>query len=156
LADRELDLDRIDRRDRRQHGRRSDEVADLREVDARDPVDRRENLRPLEVEARLLERRLRLLDRRAVREDLLDRVVELLLADGDLCGERPVARDVLLGLLELRLRLAEVSDRLVVRGLELTRIDLEEELARLDDAAVRIVLGQQVALDLRTDLRVDV
>jgi hypothetical protein len=114
------------------------------------------DLRPVEVEPGLLDRSRLLLDRRLVREILLDRGVELLLAHGALGGERSIPRDVLLGLHELRLRLREVADRLVVGGLELARVDLEEEMTRLHDAAVPVVLREHVARHLGPDLRGDV
>ena len=76
---------------------------------------------------------VRLLDRGAGRVDSrlvglvgLQGVVELLLADRALLGERRVARHVELGLDEHRLRLRQVAHRLVERRLELARVDLEQ------------------------------
>src|SRR6202007_2079008 len=71
------------------------------------------------------------------------------------------ARQLRFRLLKLRLslrqvavRLGELSPRLVRRGLKWTRIDLEKQLALLDERAFRIVLREQVAGDLGTDGRV--
>ncbi len=77
-------------------------------------------------------------------------------------GERSVAVDVNLCELKLRLRLAdgalclaELTLRLRQRGLEGTRVDLEEDLAFLYDGAFAVVLLDEVAGDLRLDVGVD-
>ena len=81
--------------------------------------------------------------RRVVRADV---VVELALRDGALLGERPVAREVALGLGELRLRLGELRLRLRQRRLERPAIDLEQHFALADERALR---GRRAASDSR-------
>ena len=132
LADRERDLDRVELRDGREQRLRAHEIADLRGGDRRDAADRRPApCVHCEVQLRVLERGARGVDLRAVRGARLDRVVELLLADGALGGERRVALDVQLALAERRLRALELALRLIERRLELARVDLEEQIAGL-------------------------
>ena len=71
-------------------------------------------------------------------------------------GQGPVARHRRLRVGERRLVLGERALGLVVRRLELPRVDLEEGLAGLDDEAFPVGLLEHVALDLRADLGVDV
>ena len=89
--------------------------------------------------------------------------VELALRDGVLRGEGCVAVYVNLRELQLRLSLTdgslgltELAFGLFQRGLEGTRVDLEEDLALLNDGALAVVLLEEVAGDLRLDVRVDV
>src|ERR1700719_5136385 len=56
-----------------------------------------------------------------------------------------------LSLCQLAVRLGELSPRLVCRSLKWARVDLEKQLAFLDERAFRIVLREQVAGDLWTD-----
>ena len=156
LADREHRLDRIDLRDRRQLRRRIHQVADLGDGDAGDARDRRGHLGPAEIELGLLDLRLRRVHRRQVGLVGLHRVVELLLADRALLGQRRVAGDVELGLHQIRLRLLQGAAPLVELRLELARVDLEQQLPALHHRPFLVGLGQQVALHLRTDDGVDV
>jgi hypothetical protein len=155
LGDRNHRFDRIELRDGGQDGGGTDQIADLGDGDAGNARDRRGHLRPREVQLRLLDRGAGGLDGRLVGLVRLHRVVELLLADRALRGERRVARDVELGLDQRRLRLRQVAALLVQLRLELARVDLEEQLTGLDDVALLVVLGQEVALHLRADLGVD-
>jgi hypothetical protein len=84
------------------------------------------------------------------------RVVELLLAQGALLDQRPVAGHVALGLGEVGLPLPEVGLGLLQLGLQLSGIDLEQRLALPHEAAFRVDPPQQVTGDLRADLGVDV
>ena len=223
LAQRELHVDRIHLRHRGQHRGGAHEIADVDLLDARDPVDRGEDLGPPEVELRLVERGLGLGDARVRRlhvglgllhrglrggdvglgllevcprrvdggqvgEVVLDGVVELLLAHGSARGERRVAVHLELRLLlgrhrarevalrlrhprlrlldlrlrlrdlgrrlgELRLRLRELARGLVERVLVGPRVDLEQEVAGLDEAALGVVLADEIPRDARADLR---
>ncbi len=93
---------------------------------------------------------------------LLLLVVELALRDGVLLGERGIAIDVNLRELKLRLSLtdgalglADLSFGLLQCGLEGARVDLEEDLALLDDGALAVVLLDEIAGDLRLDVGID-
>ena len=66
-----------------------------------------------------------------------DVVVELTLGDGALLGERPIARQIALGLGELRLAFGELRPRLRQRRLERPAVDLEQHLALADAAPLR-------------------
>ena len=78
-------------------------------------------------------------------------------------GQRSIALHVDLGEAELRLGLKHLSlclgqlaFGLVERGLEGTRIDLEQDLALGHLGAFPIILFDQVAVGLGLDLRVDI
>ena len=110
------------------------------------------------------------------RQVVLRGVVEILLGDGLLLGERGVAVDVelnaaLIGLryghlrfrlgklrlrlLQLALSLRELALRLIQRCLEGPRIDLKQQLAFANEGALGIGLLNEVAGDLRFDIGVD-
>ena len=61
-----------------------------------------------------------------------------------------------LGLAQLRLRQPELRLGLIDGGLKRTRIDLEQEVAGLDERALLVVLAHEVAADPGADLGVDV
>src|SRR5262249_8102346 len=63
---------------------------------------------------------------------------------------------VQLAFLEVGLRLCEVPLRLVEVRLILARVELIEELTGLHARPVTVGLGEEIALDLGADLRVDV
>src|SRR6185369_14858393 len=107
------------------------------------------------------------------REVVLGSVIEFLLGDGLLFGERPVTiyvelgptlirlgyRKLGLGLNQLRLRLCQLAIRLghlslcLVQGsLEGARIDLEEQLPLVNEGPLRVGLLQKVTGDLRFDV----
>src|SRR5438132_4048466 len=94
LGDREGPLHRIHLGDVREHGRRSHEIADLDGRDSGDPLDRRVDLGPCEVEARVLDGRLGALHLSLARVRRLDGVVEFLLGRRTLRRERLVLREV--------------------------------------------------------------
>ena len=132
----------FDLRDRRQQRRRPDEIADLRGGDRRDAVDERRDAGEAEIQLRGLDRGLRRRDRRLRRVVRAHVVVELTLRDRALLGQRLVARQIALGLGELRLRLGQPRPRLGERGLERPPIDLEQHLALADEGALLIRRGE--------------
>ncbi len=112
-------------------------------------------------------------DRGQVRQVILDGAVKLLLADraarrkrritGDVelrlllvrLGPKEIGlglRDLCAGLLELRFGRVERGPRLVQRNLVRPGIDLEEEVAGLDQRAFPVLLADQVAGHPRADL----
>src|SRR5439155_13554022 len=60
------------------------------------------------------------------------------------------------GLAQLRLRQVELGVGLISGGLKRPRIDLEEEVAALDEGPLLVVLAHEVAADAGADLCVDV
>src|ERR1035438_4678260 len=135
---------RIDLRHGREHRLSVDEVADLLLRDSGDARDRGRDPGPRQVEPRLGDGRLEGADRGPGAALRGAGVVELLLADGPLDCQRLGAGHVGvgLGLLEL--------------GLELARIDLEQELALRDEAPLLVDAPQEISLHVRADVRVDV
>ena len=124
LADRELDVDRIDLGDRGENRAGRDQVADVRVLDPGDAGDRGEHLRPAVVELGIVQHgpglrdvrlipghpRLRVREARAgglqrgqIRQVGLHRVIQLLLADRAARRQRGVAADVELRVLLVRL-----------------------------------------------------
>src|SRR5438094_331167 len=61
-----------------------------------------------------------------------------------------------LGLAQLRLRQLEPGVGLIGGGLKRPRIDLEQQVAALDEGALLVVLAHEMPADAGTDLRVDV
>src|SRR5439155_21653212 len=82
------------------------------------------------------------------------RVVELLLADRALGGERREPLDVLRGFRDLRFRAGERALRLLQGGTELARVDLEEGVVATDELPLLVELPPDVPLDLGPDVRV--
>ncbi len=148
-------LDGIDLRDGGEHRILTDEIADLGDADPGDAVDRGRHPRPVEVELRLLHRRTRRLDLGARGAICLNGVVELLLADRALSGQRRVACNVLCGLGESRFGARQLPAGFVQRRFVLARIDREEQVSRTNQPAFSVVLRLQVSLHARADLRVD-
>ena len=155
LAEREVRADWIHLRHRREQRRRTDLVTHLRRGDRGDAVHERPDLREIEIQPRGLHGGLCRLHRRLRREIGLNVVVELALRNRTRIRERRIARDVALGLSELRLCLRELSFGLGERRLERARIDLEEYVAFADDSALAIRACDEIAADLRANLRVD-
>ena len=155
LAGIEVHLDGIDLRDRGHDDLVIYEIADLRDGDSRDAVDRGDDLRPVEIQLRLLEARPCALDVGLRRTLACLGVIQLLLTDRLFRGQRPVARGRRLRVVERRLVLSQGPLGLVVRRLELAGIDLEESFPGLDEIALLVVPAEDVALDLRPDLGVD-
>jgi hypothetical protein len=156
LAQREIRLDRIDLRHRREERRRADQITNLGSCDGCDPGNERRHLREPEIELRRFDGGGRGLDSRLRREVRLNIVVELALRDGALGGQRPVALEVALGLPELRLRLGETRFSLRQNGLERPGIDFEQHLTLPHGRAFLVGATQQVSRNLRPNLRVDV
>ena len=82
-------------------------------------------------------------------------VIVVLPADHLLLVEGPVARNVLLGFFVLSLLFREFAQRLIEGGFVLSVVYLEQQLAGLHVVAIRVILFQQVAGDLRINIRVD-
>src|SRR5205085_6299720 len=123
--------------------------------DASDAVDRSINSRPAEVQLRRFDGCRRRVDLRLRSTESLHRVIELFLADGAFCGERRVACNIELVLLERRLFSPELADALVERRLVLAVVDLEKQIACFERAAVGVGLSKKVTLHARAHLRVD-
>ena len=149
LGQRHDDAHRIDlRNSREQCGLAlADEVADTHLRDAGDPVDGRGDPGVAEIEDGRLELALRRGDLPDRRIPGGDRVVEILLAHGLFGDERGVPSDVGSGLLESGFGLGQRALGLKLGGFVRLRIDHEEELARLDAAALSVVLLEQDPLD---------
>src|SRR6266446_5682202 len=150
LADRELDINRIDLGDRGEGRAVVDQIADVRVLDPGDAGDRGEHLRPALVELGIVQhgpglrdvrlipghRRLRVREARAgglhrshIRQVGLHRVIQLLLADRAALRQRGVAADVELRVLLVRLGPGHV--RLGLRDLRLRLLDLRLRLQEL-------------------------
>ena len=149
----DVDLDRVDRRDRRQflRGSRSDQVSDLRLGQARDAVHGGGHLGETQIELGLVDFGLGGEHRRAGRLFRADGIVEVFLADGILIGKGFDPGQVGLGrcpacLLGLELPLCLIQGRL-----EGARVDLEEDLPRPHEIAFLVVLPDEVSLDLGPD-----
>ena len=155
LADVELDLDRIDLRDRGHDGGRAGQRADLRLGNARDAGDRRRHLGPAVVELRLRKGGARRFDRRRGLPFGGEVVVELLRGDHLRGDQLPIALHV-----ELRLRQGsrvpvQGGPRLVGHRLVIARVDQEHQLALPDVCTLPIHLLADVSLDLGFDVRID-
>ena len=186
-----IGINRRDRGDGSAGG--TDQRADLLLRDPGDAIDRRNEPRKSEVELRRFDRGLGGLDRgvgclnlrprgfdsglcrlhlRLRGQIVLRGVVEILLRDGLLLGERDVAVHIELGsvlirlgrrelrfrLSQLRLRLRqlsvglrELSLGLIERGLKRPRIDLKQQLPLLDERTFGVILLQQIAGHLGLD-----
>ena len=156
LADREVGLDWIDLRDRREDGAGSDEVSDLHARDAGDSTHQRCDFRELQVEFGLLDVGLRRQDQRLRAELRLNFRIELAL--GRSHEPRPAAcrarhRGWPCQAVPLPGPTAPLHDRGRPEG---PRIDLEEHLAFPDHRSFPVVLLDDVAGDSRLYLRVHV
>ena len=155
FAERELHLDRIELRNGRQQRSVPDQVADLSLRDPGDAVDWRRHLAPIIVQLRVLDRGFCRLHRRRRGVRRLIDVVVVLPADHLLLVEGLVPRDILLGLFVVSLLFREFAKCLIEGGFVLSIVYLEQQLAGLHMVAVRVILFQQVAGDLRINIRVD-
>ena len=155
FADVELDLDRIDLRDRGHDRGRAHQAADLRLGYARDAVDRRSHLGPAVTELRLRKCGTRRLDARC--RLLLGReiVVELLSWDHLLGDQLPVALDVEARLSQGRDVPLQGSFCLVGYRLVIARVDHEEEIFPPDVRPLLVRLLADIPFDLRPDIGVD-
>src|SRR4029077_10370266 len=113
-------------------------------------MDERPHTRELEVQRRGLERRLRSVDRGAIRKLRVDVGLELALRDRFLCRQWCIAFDIAVRSRELRFCLRELRLRLTHRVLERSRIDFEEHLTLPHLGALLIRAPNQVPGDLRT------
>ncbi len=118
------------------------------------PIERADAGEP-EIQSRGLYGRLRRLDRCLCRQIRLDVVVELALRDRARLGERPIARDIALGLSELGLRLRKLRFRLRERCLEGTRIDLEQHITFAHTCAFAVRARNEIAAHLRANFGID-
>ena len=110
--------------------------------DRRDAVDERGDAREAEVQLRGLDRRLGRRDRRLRRVVRADVVVQLTLRDGALLGQRPVAREIALGL--ARAAPALSASRACAWASAASNgpaIDFEQHLALPDEGAFPIRCG---------------
>ena len=146
----DVDLDRVDRRDRRQlfRGPRSDEVSDLRLGKAGDAVHGGSDPGEPQIELGLVDGGLGGEYRRAGRLLRADGVVEVLLADGVLFGKGLDPCQVCLGRRPAGLLGLELALSLIQGRLEGARVDLEEDLPCLHEVAFPVVLLDEVSLDL--------
>src|SRR5271167_569212 len=148
LADGKFDFDRIKLGDRGQQRGGRDEVADLGGSNRGDPIDRRYNLSPTEVELRRFDRSLRGFDLGVRRASGLGLIVEFLLRHDSLLVQRGVTIQVQLVLFGLRLGLREIRIRLIKGRLILPRIDLKKDSAGAHRIAVAVVLPYDVSRNL--------
>ena len=118
------------------------------------PVDRRRDVRVAEVERGLVHSRLRRVHLGACRVLGGQRVVQLLPADRLLLDQGPVARDVVVGLLEARLSRGQVRLCVGEGRLEGQGVDLVEERALAHEGTFGEGHAVQVALDAGPDLDV--
>ena len=128
LADREVHLDGLHLRNRREHGVGLHQAADLRGGDTGDAVQQRPHLRPAEIQLRRFHRGLLRLHGGLVSRLRLQIVVQLRPRDRARLGQRSIALGVDLGQLQLRLRLGQLALGLVERCLEWPGIDLIQDL----------------------------
>jgi hypothetical protein len=156
LADAEVDLDGVDLGDSGEHRGGTDEVPDLNLSEAGDAVDEGADLGESEVKLCGFDGGFSAYERGLACGDLLDVVVELALGDGMGLGEGAVAVQVDFGELKLRLDLLQCALCPVEVGLKGARVNLEEDLAFVDDGAFAVILMDEIAGNFRRDLRVDV
>src|ERR1035438_4926106 len=121
----------------------------------RDAVDGGDDGGEAEVEARLVGAGPGGRDLGLGGEPGLDGVVQLLLADRFVAGQRGVARHVQLGLSELGLGLAKLALGLRERRGERPRVDLKERIALPDGKALLVDLPDEIPAHLGADLRID-
>ena len=156
LADPGAEQDRVDHR----HGRQqrafaaADEVAGLDLRGADDPVERRRDRAIAEVEGRLFRGRGRGVHLGLGRVPGGEGVVQLLLADRLLRGERLVPGHVVAGLLVPRPGVGEVGLRRREGRLEGLGVDLVERRALRDERPLGELDRLEVALDARANLDV--
>ena len=156
LAERKVRLDRVQLRDRREEGRRPDEISDLSAGDRRHAIGERCDAGETEVQFCGLDRCLCRRDRRTRRVVRAHVVVQLILGNCPLFGQWLVTRQIALGLGELRLRLVQPGPCLGKHGFEGPSIDFEEQLTLPDEGTFLIRSANQIAGDLRSNLRVHI
>ena len=156
FADGKIDLDRVNCGDGGQFPRlgRADQVADLGVGAAGDAVDGRGDLGEAEIQSGLLDVRLGSLNRSLGGKIGLDSVIELLLTDGALLGERPVAFDIQLSLPQFGLGHRQLGNDLVQCRLESPRVDLEQKIAFFYRCTFFVGLPGQIPGNLGTDIGV--
>jgi|GEM_PF-5212181 hypothetical protein len=156
VADVKIRLDRIDHRDAGQRtGLRSDEVSDLRDVDADKTVDRRGDAGKFEVEAGLLHGGLGGGHRGLACFEGLDFIVVLLSADDIFSQQIDGALGIGLVTDETRHGLFQLAGRLVENGFERPGVDLEKKLAFFNQRPVLVILRNKIAADLGHDVGID-
>ena len=156
VADVKVGFDRVDQRDAGQRaGLGSNQVADLRDVDAGEAVDRRSDAGKFQIEARLFDRGLGGGDRGFASFEGLDFIVILLSADHFFGQQIDGAFGIGLVTNEARHGSFQLARGLVEDGFERARIDLEKKLAFFDQRTVFVILRNEVAADLGHDVGVD-
>ena len=156
VADVKVRLDWIDHRDAGQRtGLRSDEVSDLRDVDAGKTVDRRGDAGKFEIEAGLLHGGLGGGNRGLACFEGLDFIVVLLSADHVFGQQIDGALGVGLVTDETRHGLLELAGGLVEDGFKGPGVDLEKKLAFFDQRPVFVILRNKIAAYLGHDVGID-
>ncbi len=156
LADGEIDLDGVHRGDGGEipRVRRADQVADLGVGTPGDAIDRRGDLREAEAQFGLVEGRIGRLYAGFGSEIGLDGIIEFLLTDGALLGERPVPFDIQFGFPQSGPGYRQLCFGLGHCRLECTRINFEQQIAFLHRRPFLVILPGKVAGDLGADLGV--
>ncbi len=156
IANGEIDLDRIELRNRSEHRLSADKISNLGGGLTRHARNQRTNLGKFEIEIRSRHRGLCGSHGGFGLSLLLNLVIELAPGDGAGFSQRRVAVHVDLGEGELCLSLSQLSLRLLERSLKWTGIDLEQNSALFDLRTLAIILANQVSVGLRLDLSVDI
>ena len=141
FAELEINLDRINGRNGREHAARlPDQIADLRQREARQTIHRRRDSREVEIQLRVLNRGFVCFDLRLGGQVRLPGVVQFLLADGLILGERGVTLYVQLRIPQLGLVLLQFGPGLVEGGLKRARVNLKQQITFFHLAAFGIIL----------------
>ena len=170
VADGEICLDGVKLRDRRQHGLRVDQIADLRGRLSRNAGDERSNLRESQIQFRVGngslsggDRGLSRLNRCLALGFLLSIVVELALRDSTRLRKRGIASYIDLRQFELRLRLQDLPSGLcqlafaLVEGrLKWASVNFKEHLSFGNLSAFLVILFHEISIGLRLNLGIHV
>lgn len=156
VTDGEVDLDGIELRDRSQYGLRTYEIPDLSCGLTGYAGYQRPDFGKSEIEIGRRNRSLGSPYGSFRLGLLLNLVIELATCNCVRLGQWSVAVHIDLSERQLRLRLPQLSLRLLKRCLKRTGIDLEEDLILLDLRTFAIILADQVTVRLGLDLGIDI
>ena len=137
-----------------QHIRVADQISHLRGRDAGDAINGRAYLRPGQVEFGVLLLRQRGVQRRLIRLQGLNLVIQLRLGDGLLFRERRVARHIELRVAQIRHRARDRCFGLIEGCAQRALIDLEQDLPLSDKIALLIISTDDVTRYLGRYLRI--